>query len=98
MALLIDDCRKDLEDCLDYLTDYWQEEMNIDPDDEEHRLEGVAPDVFAEESAWRARLEEEYLSYHRWFRERALRVPEPGWRSDYVEEIVALGYTTLLGD
>lgn len=98
MALLIDDCRKDLEDCLDYLTDYWEEELDVGPDEEEHRLEGVAPDVFAEETAWRTRLEEEYLSYHRWFREHGLRVPESGWRSEYVEEIVALGYSTLLGD
>ena len=99
MTLLISDCRRDLEDCLDYLTDYWQEDLGIDPDDyEESRLEGVAPDVFAEESTWRARLEEEYLSYHRWFREHDLRVPNPGWRSEYVEEIASLGYTTLLGD
>ena len=100
MILLINDCRKDLEDCLDYLTDYWQDDLGIDPDDEdeEHRLEGVAPDVFAEENVWRTRLEEEYLSYHRWFRERGLHIPESGWRSEYAEEIIALGYSTLLGD
>ena len=40
MALLIDDCRKDLEDCLDYLTDYWQDDLDIEPDDEGNRLEG----------------------------------------------------------
>jgi hypothetical protein len=58
----------------------------------------VAPDVFAEEDAWRRQLEEEYLSYHRWFREHGLRVPNAGWRSEYVEEVITLGYTTLLGD
>ena len=98
MALLVNDCRKDLEECLDYLADYWQEELEVDPDAEDSRLEKVAPDVFAEEDAWRARLEEEFLSYHRWFREHGLRIPDAGWRSDYVEEIIALGYTTLLGD
>ena len=98
MSLLVDDCRKDLEECLDYLADYWQEELDVDPDAEDSRLERVAPDVFAEEDAWRARLEEEFLSYHRWFREHGLRIPDAGWRSDYVEEIIALGYTTLLGD
>lgn len=97
MAMLMDDCRKDLEDCLDYLADYWQEELDIDPD-ESGRLEDLAPDVFAEEDAWRRRLEEEYLSYHRWFRESGVRLPNPEWRSDYVEEVIALGYTTLLGD
>ena len=97
MVMLMDDCRKDLEDCLDYLTDYWHEDLEIDPD-EVGRLEELAPDVFAEEDAWRQRLEEEYLSYQRWFRTNGLRVPNPGWRSEYVEEIVALGYTTRLGD
>ena len=97
MAMLMDDCRKDLEDCLDYLADYWQEELEIDPD-EAGRLEELAPEAFAEEDAWRRRLEEEYLSYHGWFRENGVRVPNPGWRTDYVEEIIALGYASLLGD
>jgi hypothetical protein len=48
--------------------------------------------------AARRRLEEEYLTYHRWFREHGLHIPEPGWRSEYVEEILALSYQTLLGD
>ncbi|MGD0766162.1 MAG: hypothetical protein ABR978_07640 [Dehalococcoidia bacterium] len=98
MALLMNDCRKDLEECLDYLADYWQEELDVDADGEDSRLEGVAPDVFAEENTWRAHLEEEYLSYHRWFRGHGQGIPDAGWRSEYVEEIVSLGYTTLLGD
>jgi hypothetical protein len=98
MALLMNDCRKDLEDCLDYLADYWQEDLDIAPEDAGGGLEGVAPGVFAEEDAWRCHLEEEYLSYHRWFRENGLRVPNAHWRSEYVEEIIDLGYTTLLGD
>jgi hypothetical protein len=98
MALLMNDCRKDLEDCLDYLADYWQEDLDIAPEQADGSLEGVAPDVFAEEDAWRRQLDEEYLSYHRWFREHGLRVPNAGWRSEYVEEVITLGYTTLLGD
>jgi hypothetical protein len=47
---------------------------------------------------WRHKLEDEYLSYHRWFREHEMHIPNPGWRSEYVEEIVELGYKTLLGD
>jgi hypothetical protein len=98
MTLLMGDCRKDLEDCLEYLADYWQEDLDIDPEDVDRRLEDVAPEVFAEEDAWRRRLEEEYLNYQRWFREQGLRIPNPGWRSEYVDEVLALGYTTLLGD
>jgi len=98
LGLLVNDCRKDLEDCLDYLADYWQEDLDIDPSQADARLEDVEPDIFAEEDAWRRQLEEEYLSYHRWYREHNLHVPNPGWRSEYVEEIAALGYKTLLGD
>jgi hypothetical protein len=98
MHLLVNDCRKDLEDCLDYLADYWQEDLDVDPSDMDARLEDIEPDIFAEEDTWRRKLEDEFLSYHRWFREHDVRVPNPGWRSEYVEEIVALGYKTLLGD
>ena len=98
MTLLMDDCQKDLEDCLEYLADYWQEDLDIDPADMDKSLQEVAPDVFAEEDTWRRRLEEEYLSYHRWFREHGIRIQDPGWRSEYVDEILALGYPTSLGD
>lgn len=98
MTLLLNDCRKDLEDCLDYLADYWQEDLDLDPNDAASRLEDVDPEVFQEEDEWRRKLEEEYLTYHRWFRENHRRVPNAGWRSEYVEEIVGLGYKTLLGD
>ena len=27
-----------------------------------------------------------------------VRIPNPGWRGEYVDEIISLGYTTLLGD
>jgi len=96
MSLLMNDCRKDLEECLDYLADYW-EDLDIEPGNAVD-LEPVDSDALAEENVWRNRLEEEYLSYHRWFREHDLRVPNPGWRSEYAEEIFSLGYTTLLGD
>lgn len=98
MGMLINDCRKDLEESLDYLAEFWQEDLDVPPEDTETRLEDHDPSVFAEEDAARKRLEEEYLTYHRWFREHGLRIPEPGWRGDYVEEIIGLGYTTLLGD
>jgi hypothetical protein len=98
MTLLMNDCRKDLEECLDYLAEFWQEDLDVDPDEGPVRLEEVAPEVFDEESKWRAGLEEEYLSYHRWFREHNIRIPEPEWRSRYVEEIIVLGYSTTLGD
>jgi hypothetical protein len=98
MSLLVNDCRKDLEDCLDYLADYWQEDLDVDPSEMDARLEEIEPDIFAEEDAWRRKLEEEYLSYHRWYRDHNVRIPNAGWRSEYVEEIVALGYKTLLGD
>ena len=62
------------------------------------RLEDVDAEIFQQEDAARRRLEEEYLSLHRWFRDRRRRIPDPGWRSEYVEDIVELGYTTLLGD
>jgi hypothetical protein len=45
----------------------------------------------------RKRLEES-TNYQRWFREKGLPIPNPGWRSEYVEEILALGYTTILGE
>ncbi len=98
MTLLMEDCRKDLEECLDYLADYWQEDLDIEPEETGSRLEEVAPDVFEEETSWRQRLEEEYLTYHRWFREHNVRIAEPDWRAHYVEEMIALGYQTLLGD
>lgn len=98
MTLLIQDCRKDLEECLDYLAEYWQEDLDLPPEEVTARLEDVAPDVFEDETSWRSRLEEEYLTYHRWFRGHNVRLPEPEWRSQYVEEIIALGYKTALGD
>ena len=98
MAMLMEECRGELEEALDYLSDAWMEDLDIDPDDMDRRLEDVDPDVFREEDAWRHELEEEYLSLHRWFREHHKPVPDHGWRSEYVEEIITLGYTTLLGD
>ena len=98
MAMLLNDCRNDLEECVDYLAEYWQDDLNVAPDDAEKRLEEYDPEVFAEERKAQHRLEDEYLTYHRWFRERQLRIPDPAWRAKYAEEIIALGYTTLLGD
>ena len=74
------------------------EDLDVDPDEMDRRLEDVDPDVFREEQEFRHRLEEEYLALHRWFREHHRRVPDPGWRAEYVEEIIELGYSTALGD
>jgi hypothetical protein len=98
MVALLEECQRNLEESLDYLAEYWREELDIDPEDMDRRLEEVDPQIFAQETAWRRYLEEQYLSFHRWFRERGLRIPNAAWRSDYVEEIIALNYETLLGD
>ena len=98
MAMIMEECRRELEEALDYLADYWMEDLDIDPEEMDLRLEQVDPEVFREEDDWRRRLEEEYLALHRWFREHGKRIPDPGWRSEYVEEIYELGYKTLLGD
>jgi hypothetical protein len=98
MVMLLNDCRKDLEECLEYLAEYWQEDLDVPPEDGDKRLEEFDKEAFAEEDEARRRLEEEYLTYHRWFREHGLRIPDPAWRAEYVEEMIVLGYSTLLGD
>ena len=65
-------------------------------EDDLRSLEAFA--AFREEAEWRRRLEEEYLRYHREFRELRRRIPAPGWRAEYAEEIRDLGYDTVLGD
>jgi hypothetical protein len=92
------DCRRDLEESLDYLAEYWRDEIELSEDDYDLEFEEVAPEAFREEQEWRERLEMEYLRYHHEFRERNRRIPAPGWRSEYAEEIRALGYDTTLGD
>jgi hypothetical protein len=98
MRALIDECRRNLEETLDYLADFWREDLDIDPDEMEKRLEEVDPELFDEENTWRCYLEEQYLKIHAWFRERRVAVPNPGWRSEYVEDMIATGYGTILGD
>lgn len=98
MGVQLDETRRNLEESLDYLSTYWKEEAEIEFADMERKLEEVDPDTFREEDGWRARLEEDYLRIHRWFREHRARVPDPGWRSQYVEDVVALGYTSRLGE
>ena len=98
MGVQLDETRRNLEESLDYLSTYWKEEAEIEFADMSRKLEEVDPDTFREEDGWRARMEEEYLRIHRWFREHRVRVPDPGWRSQYVEDVVALGYTSRLGD
>jgi len=98
MHTLLEECRRNLEETLDYLADYWREDLDIDPDEMDKRLEDVDPDLFQEEDSWRRYLEEQYLKIHHWFRERRVPIANPGWRSEYVEDILALGYPTTLGD
>src|SRR3989304_9581613 len=57
MSLLVNDCRKDLEDCLEYLVDYWQEDLGIDPEDMERRPGDVAPGGVGGGDGWGQRLE-----------------------------------------
>lgn len=92
------DCRRDLEEALDYLAEYWRDEVDLSPDQIDARMEEVEPDAFREETAWRDRLEQEYLRYHQEFRRLHRRIPQPGWRAEFAEELIALGYTTQLGD
>jgi hypothetical protein len=98
MTLLLEDCRNDLDDCLNYLAEGWLEELDVAPEDMNSRLETIAPHIFEDETADRADFEKECLGYHRWFREHKIRVPNAEWRARYVEEIIGLGYTTSLGD
>ena len=98
MGVQLDETRRNLEESLDYLSTYWKEEAEIEFADMSRKLEEVDPDTFREEDGWRARMEEEYLRIQRWFRDHQVRVPDPGWRSQYVEDVVALGYTSRLGD
>lgn len=98
MLALMDDCRRLLEEALDYLGEYWREDLDIDLDDMDKRLEDVNPELFSEEDNWRRYLEEQYLKLHHWLRERSMAVPNPGWRSEYVEEVIGLGYSSLLGN
>ncbi len=98
MTIMLDECRHNLEESMDYLAEYWKEEVEVEFDDMGKKLEEVDPDLFREEDSWRLKLEEEYLQIHRWFRERQKPIPDPGWRGQYVEEAIALGCTTLLGD
>ena len=98
MLALLDECRRNLEETLDYLADYWREDLDIDPDEMEKRLEDVDPELFDEENTWRNYLEDQYMRIHEWFRKRHIAIANPGWRSEYVEDVVALGYSTQLGD
>lgn len=98
MGMMLEECRRSLEESLDYLAAYWKEDGDVEYDDMSRRLDEVDPELFKEEDSWRMRLEEEYMQLHRWFREHHAPVPDPGWRSQYVEDVIALGYTTLLGD
>ena len=98
MSVMMDECRHNLEESVDYLAGYWKEDAEVEFEDMSKRLDEVDPELFQEEDGWRTRLEEEYMQLHRWFREHRRPIPDPGWRSQYAEEVIILGYKTLLGD
>ncbi len=98
MIALMEECRRTLDESLDYIADYWREDLDIDPAEMDKRLVEVEPDLFEEENSWRRYVEEQYLKLHAWLRERRITIPNPGWRSEYVEEVIAADYTSLLGD
>jgi hypothetical protein len=98
MLALLEECRRTLEESLDYITDYWREDLDIDPEDMDKTLQESEPDLFQEEDSWRRYVEGQYLKVHTWLRERHIPIPNPGWRSEYVEEVIEVGYATLLGD
>ena len=56
MNILLNDCRKDLEECLDYVAEFWQEDLDVPPEDAEKSLEEFAPKAFEEERVSRVRL------------------------------------------
>ena len=93
------DCRRDLEDALDYVADLWRDDFELETESLEQGLEDVAPEVFRDETTlartpWRP-------STSATTRSSAgghAASPTPGWRSEYVEELRALGYETLLGE
>ena len=62
MVALLDECRRNLEESLDYLAEYWREDLDLDPDDMDKRLEEIDPELFAQEDSWRHHLEEQYLN------------------------------------
>jgi hypothetical protein len=98
MTVLLDECRRNLDESVDYLATYWKEDTEIEYEDMQKSLAEVDPELFKEEDSWRLRLEDEYLQLHRWFRDRQRPIPDPGWRSQYAEDVIGLGYHTLLGD
>ena len=98
MLALLEESRRTLEESLDYITEYWREDLDVDPEEIEKPLQETEPDLFEEEDSWRRYVEEQYLKVHAWLRERHIPIPNPGWRSEYVEEAIGAGYTTLLGD
>lgn len=98
MLALLDECRRCLEESLDYIADYWREDLDIDPQHMDKRFEEIEPGLFEDEESWRRYVEERYLQVHAWLREHHTPIPNPGWRSEYAEEVIGAGYTTLLGD
>src|SRR4030067_706329 len=98
MMALMEEGRRTLDESLDYISEYWREDLDVEPDDMDKRLEEVDPDLFEEEDVWRRYVEEQYLKVHSWLRERRICIADPGWRSADGEKVRAPGYTTVLSD
>lgn len=98
MGVLLDECRRSLEESIEYLSTSWKEDADLSYDEMGNSIQDVLPEVFTEEERWRHRLEDEYLHIHAWFREHKVRIPDAGWRSQYVEDVLELGLATALGD
>ena len=99
MGVLLDECRRNLEDSIDYLATYWKEEIEVDYDDMAEGARRSRPGAFQ----GRRRVA---FAARRGVPPAPPLVPRapcahPGSRggaANYVEEVIGLGYTTLLGD
>jgi hypothetical protein len=64
-----------------------------------HRLSADVPWADWQRTVDRYRaLEEHYLILHSIFRRQGYHIPDPGWRSSYVERVLDCGFSTKLGD
>jgi hypothetical protein len=92
------DCRVDLDEAVQFLAEYWRDDPDLTDEQLDGTFEQANPELFAHETELRRQLELEYLGYHQELRARLQRIPDPGWRSSYVEDVRDLGYDTALGD
>ena len=98
MGVQLDECRRNLEESLDYLSTYWKEEAEIEFADMSRKLEEVDPDTFREEDGWAGPPDGGRVLCASTAvisdRQRACAVPTQAGASQYVKTLVALGYTS----